>query len=274
MLRKASHARSKSRFYAGLGALVFGFMAGVLPAGGTNLVTNGGFENTGTQTSSYSIQSSNSNGGTALLPGWTVAPYPNVNNALDCLMYAGQTTGLCGPGNVGPGGPLNPSGQWEFYSYPGASPNGGNFVGIDGDSTIHSALSQTVAGLKIGDTYTLSFYQAAAQQQGFSGATTEQWQVSLGSQTLDSTLMNTGSESTTAWNSQSLSFTASSTSETLSFLALGTPNGLPPFVLLDGVDLEDTTVSPSPEPVSAGLLLVGGLICIPPVHRLRRRRSS
>jgi hypothetical protein len=248
----------------------FASMAAVCPA--ANLVTNGGFANTGTQTSSYAIQSSNSNGGTALLPGWTVAPYPNPSNPLDCLMYSGQTTGLCGGGNVGPGGPNNPSGQWEFYTYPGASPNGGNFFGADGDSTIHSALSQVINGLNVGDTYTLSFYQAAAQQQGFAGQTTEQWQVSLGTQTQDSLLMNTPSQGTTAWNAQSLTFTATSTSETLSFLALGTPNSFSPFVLLDGVDLEDTTTT-TPEPMTAGLLLIGGLIFVPVVNRLRRKTS-
>ena len=54
------------------------------------------------------------------------------------------------------------------------------------------------------------------------------------------------------WEAQTLPFTASSTSEVLSFLAVGTPSGAPPMVFLDGVDMEPSV----PEP-SAGLLLVG-----------------
>jgi hypothetical protein len=49
-----------------------------------------------------------------------------------------------------------------------------------------------------------------------------------------------------------MTFTPTSTSETLSFLAIGTPGGVPPLALLDGVSLSDI-----PEPASWALLVSG-----------------
>lgn len=118
--------------------------------------------------------------------------------------------------------------------------------------------------MTVGQSYNVSFYQAAGQQFGDSGATTEQWQVSLGSDTQFSAVMLTPSEGVFPWNAQTLSYTASSTSEVLSFLAVGS-GGVPPIVFLDGVDMETNV----PEP-SATLLLAGVGICTG-IIRLRRR---
>ena len=61
-------------------------------------------------------------------------------------------------------------------------------------------------------------------------------------------------------------FTAKSTSQLLSFLSIGTPLGLPPAALLDGVSL--TTV---PEPATWAMMIMGffGLGAV-----LRRRRVA
>ena len=50
-------------------------------------------------------------------------------------------------------------------------------------------LPAEITGLTPGTTYTLSFYQAGGQQQGFASgkATTEQWIVSLGTRGLSDT---------------------------------------------------------------------------------------
>ena len=124
-----------------------------------------------------------------------------------------------------------------------AVPGGGNFIAADGDTTYRGAITQSISGLQIGKTYALSFYWAAAQQQGFDGATTENWQVSLGTTSLvnpaqTTTTYNLPNHGFSGWMQQTFNYTAIATTETLSFLAQGTPNGQPPFLLLGGVTLD------------------------------------
>jgi hypothetical protein len=70
------------------------------------------------------------------------------------------------------------------------------------------------------------------------------------------------------WLPVNLTFTANSTSELLSFLAVGTPSGnLPPFALLDGVSL---TAVPEPSTWAMMLLGFGGL----GYAAYRRRRTA
>ena len=75
-------------------------------------------------------------------------------------------------------------------------------------------------------------------------------------------------EGFSGWMQETMTFTATSTSETLSSLAIGTPSGQPPFALLDGVTLSDV-----PEPASWGLM-VSGLVGLIGYMRWRRRPSS
>ena len=131
--------------------------------------------------------------------------------------------------------------------------NRGNFIAADGAYQT-GPISQTVNGLTTGKSYTVSFYFAGAQQYGFTGATTEQWLVSLGSQQLATAVLSDTSHGFTGWQYTSLTFTATATSEVLSFLAVGTPSGVPPFTLLDGVSMVA-----APEPGSAAMLVTGVL---------------
>jgi hypothetical protein len=55
-----------------------------------------------------------------------------------------------------------------------ADPPTGNYVGDDGDPVFQAPIFQTINGLTVGRTYSLQFYQAAAQQAGVGGPTTEQ----------------------------------------------------------------------------------------------------
>src|ERR1700693_1375988 len=58
---------------------------------------------------------------------------------------------------------------------------GYNEVEADGNPDFESGFNYQLTGLTPGTTYSFSFYQAASQQGApFSGATTEQWIVSLG----------------------------------------------------------------------------------------------
>jgi hypothetical protein len=141
---------------------------------------------------------------------------------------------------------------------PASSPAGGNYVALDADSTYSGAgISQKLGGLVAGGEYAVTFWWAAAQQNGFNGATTESVQVSFGSQTHTTATFNLPTHSFSGWMSQTFLFTAQTATDTLTFLAVGGPTGEPPFSLIDGV-----TVNAVPEPGTATLLLsaVGLLI--------------
>jgi hypothetical protein len=157
---------------------------------------------------------------------------------------------------------------------PSTSPDGGNYIGLDGAFEV-GAITQTVSGLTAGNTYTLSFYWADAQQAGYTGTTTEQFKVTLGGVEQDTAIVDNVNHGFSGWQLQTFDFTANSTSELLSFLAVGTPTGVPPFALLDGVSLTADTVGTesAPEPGSV-VLLVGGLMGLMGVCRLRRLFKS
>lgn len=226
--------------------MLFAFAA---PARSAGPILNGSFENIGTATASFSID--NPTG----LPNWSASP--SGNKILDCLVLSSAITDFCG--NAFGGG-------LHFWVNPGPSPDGGNFVAIDGVQAYSTPLVQTLTGLVVGSRYQVFFYQAAAQQSGFDGATTDQWQVSLGTDTQYSTLMNNVTHGAVPWMSQALFFTATAASEALSFMAIGTPAGMPPFALLDGVSVTQT-----PEPGTC-MLLGLGLLGIPIARKVLKKR--
>jgi hypothetical protein len=164
----------------------------------------------------------------------------------------------------------------------GASPDGGAFLALDGDYEI-GAVTQTITGLTAGQTYDVSFYWAAAQQEGFNGATIQAMNVCLG--TTAESYKNTGTQplsgatnassniscsgsgastpiydlsnhAFSGWQDETFVLTANSTTDVLSFLGYGNVQQ-PPFELLDGVSM-----TPTPEPGTLPLLftgLMGGL---------------
>ena len=139
-------------------------------------------------------------------------------------------------------------------------------MGADADFSV-GAITQTVTGFTVGLQYELSFYWAAAQQKGYVPATTEQWQVTLGNEMHSTPIVSNPSQGFTGWFQQKLVYTATSTSEVLSFLAAGTPSGQPPFSLLDGVSI--TAVA---EPAS-WMTLVAAVLAVIGVAHLKRRSA-
>jgi hypothetical protein len=206
-----------------------------------NLVTNGGFEfYTGS------------------------APKDYFSSVLPTDWSGGLFDTIDAPGTAddpsSPGLPVYPG-------FPATSPAGGNFVQSDSTPGLSLPITQTISGLTVGQSYNLSFYQAAGQELNATGATTDQWEVSLGSDTQYSAVMSLPSAGQYAWNQQTMSFTASSASELLSFVAVGT-GGVPPQIFLDGVDMESSVPEPS------ALLLLAGVGSVIAVGRLGRRARA
>jgi hypothetical protein len=201
-------------------------------------VVNGGFETT-TLAGSGKFNASSAQ----QVTGWTSNGYNFVYTATGGDTNNGQNNAieLWGPANGSNNGLT-------------ASPLGGNYLALDGAYSV-GAVSQTLSGLTVGAQTTVNFYFAGAQQSGFSGITTEQLKVSLGSQSLYTEILTDPTHGFTGWKYESLTFTATSTTEVLSFLAIGTPAGVPPMSLLDGVSV--TSTSPVPEPSSIALMMTG-----------------
>lgn len=213
----------------------------------TEMITNGNFE-----TGDYGQIGWNGH----QLAGWSTTGYNFLFSASNDDSTG--TTGSYGAVKLwGPG-----SGSANGLA---ASPLGGNYVASDGAFGV-APLSQTVNGLVTGQKYNLSFYWGGAQQYGFDGTTTEQWKVSFGNDVYSTAVANNSTHGFTGWMKENVSFTATSTSQVLSFLAVGTPNGVPPFSLLDGVSLSADV----PEPGSMALFgLSAGILAL-----VSRRRKS
>jgi hypothetical protein len=175
-------------------------------------------------------------------------------------------------GHVGPAsGSANPSG---FNTLPlwgnsrDASPDGNYFYGVD--STYHpSALTQEIGGLIDGHTYTLTFDYAAAQQFDYDGNTIDDWDVTLGGQTIATTNIDLHSHAFSGWETESVTFTYEGDGGLLSFVNNGmggcnsdfkdcapidpSASGGPPFSLLDGVSLTGS----APEPSTWAMMFIG-----------------
>jgi len=224
----------------------------------TNYVTNGSFEqNAGIGQLGFNTS----------VTGWTNA-MSGANAGYNFLFGPGTAdgTGATGAdGNLKLWGP----GSGSNNGLPATSPDGGYYIAADGAYEV-GAISQTLSQpLSVGQEYEVGFWWAGAQQTAHTGLNTEQWEVSLGDQSQFTTVVDNVSEGFTGWKWSEFFFTADASdavSPVLSFLAIGTPNGVPPFSLIDGVNLQ---VAPEP----STLALIGlGLLAVPLAARLRKSR--
>ncbi len=239
-----------------------------MPALAANLVTNGGFEMVAPDSPVQGFQLGQNWNFNGNLTGWNSAPgsSTNSNNAFNVLFNSATAT------------TISPNTQYtasetqtlSILNYGDASPDGGNFVGLDGDIFANGALSQTINGLTVGNEYQLSFFWAATQFQNRVGATTERLDVSFGSSSFSTPTKAIETHGFDGWTSVTQRFTATSTSQLLSFLSVGSPTGLPPVALLDGV-----SVSAVPEPSSWAMLVLGfGLVGAVARRRGRENRQA
>ena len=267
----------------GLSAMVLMALAFPAQCGSVDLISNGSFSDIGTETTSFVIANAvwTPPSDTGTLPSWTGT------GAIVCLVAGTPTTNFCGNGyTLWPGPGIGATG-------PTIGPPSGlgpNFVAIDADTQNSDGgyISQTIS-VTPGQSYQVSFYQAASQLDGsfWVNPTQDQWLVSFdvpgdlcspesftNSTTCQSQssqeMMNPG-EGFVPWMSQSMTFTApqgNETTEVLSFFAYGGPAGQPPIALLDGV-----SVVASPEPATYTFMGIG-LVGVLAVFRKRLKKRG
>ena len=160
---------------------------------------------------------------------------------------------------------LNPGGEfWNSFEPGNSSPDGGTYFGVqDLDAFAPrknvGGISQVIENLVVGAHYDLTFY---SNEEHTNPNFLAQWRVEFGTQTGSSTLTNT------TWVEDVFHFTASSTSQTLRFIATFLPGALPQILSIDGVSLVEVPVA-VPVPAGGWLLVpaLAGLV------GLARRRS-
>ncbi len=204
----------------------------------TNLVINGNFEANG-PAFLYADGDGNTN-----ITGWTTY---GVHGSYPLIWLADPAAGF-------------------VYNYV-ASPDGGSALISDGAFTYQAGTAQSIAGLTIGGRYELKFYWAAGQQEGFPGPTFDKYYtVAFGGDSFSTTPQAGPQGGFQGWFTETHRFTATSTSQVLSFLASGSPDGVPPFTMLDGVSLTSVPEASTWAMLIAGFGLVGAAA--------RRRRTA
>lgn len=243
-----------------------------------NLVQNGNFTSVVNTPGTTGLTTLYGQFGTGYLTvsNWSTTGY-NFVYAPNTVDVGTQASGAnSGQPNQAPGQYNAPNGYGSTFmwgsnnggvsTFPSTSPAGGNFIAMDGAFET-AAVTQTITGLTVGQVYVLKFYWAGAQQQGFTGITTDNITATLGSQSFTTSTVTVPSMGFSGWVQQTFYYTATSTSATLSFLAAGTPTGEPPFSLLGGVDLQVV-----PDFSNWMVFAAFGTVCIV-FETVRRRRE-
>lgn len=225
--------------------------AGNANAASANLVKNGDFSSTSAGNNKQ-VGHGTPAADETLLTDWT--SYNGNNGGYNFVLDSSKAT-------------TDASRIWLKSSFT-AQTNGGNFFASDA-LYYPGLLSQSIGNLTVGSQYTLTFDYALGQQVGFTGANTDNyWKVVFGA---DSTAQSTQKLSIanggfSGWKTATMTFTAASATQLLSFMAEGSTPGAPPFLLLDNVSM----IAAVPEPATWGMLLGGmGLIGF-----MARRRNA
>ena len=253
-------------------------------------VTNGNFTST-TSSGNFQAFTGNGNSLTSTINNWSAKA--NGNSALS-FIYGGNYTA---PVSDVPFGSftLNNTVAVSASAAANAGQVNNNFLVVDADPNYNLAIYQTLTGLSAGTQYAVSFYQAAGAQgppSQFTPTGTVGWDVTLGTDLVGGiytagafvptsapgadangnvtklsplTYVETNGNFT-GWTQQTVTFTATAATETLSFLAQGTGAiAGPPVLFLDGVSITAT-----PEP---GTIAIAGL-GLTVLGMLRRRNRK
>jgi Protein of unknown function (DUF642)/PEP-CTERM motif len=219
-----------------IGLLCFGMMAALATDANANFVVNGTFASPPEAASFGTFPA-----GSTAITGWTV-----VNGV-----------------NTPSGGSVDLLGT--FLTPP---PGGGQTVDLDGTASTPGGpaaggLEQTITGLTIGTSYTLSFYYSNNYQ---TGGITPSAMVSIGGLSTDISHDSSTGPSNPNYTFFSSTFIATGSSDLLSFLSLD-PAADQFGIVIGNVQINPTVV---PEPASIAMLGLG-LLAVGGVSRLRRR---
>lgn len=157
--------------------------------------------------------------------------------------------------------------DWRSFAVaPTASPDGGTWVGLGITGNYIEQFGQSISGLTVGQTYTVSWQAANFGVNNFNNSY-------LGSNAigvlLDGASIGQGAKLSlsSSWHAQSLSFVATSTSPLLSFRLA---NAEKAYLGIDGISLTAGGVTPAvPEP-SGWVLMALGSVAL----GVARRRQS
>jgi hypothetical protein len=172
----------------------------------------------------------------------------NANVPLGWTVLEGTPDTLDVTSNVGV------SGWLSFAVAPSFSPDGGTWVGLGGNGDYVERFGQTLNGLSVGQTYTVSWQAANFGIQNNAASY-------LGSNAigvmLDGSLIGQGATLSLSsnWSTQSLTFVATSASQLLSFRLAGTEKA---YLGIDGISVTTGGTPPVPEPSTWLLMALGG----------------
>lgn len=236
--------------FSGITAVtVFALSLGIASAAGasTNLVSNGSFDtlNPAGANSAPSVSGIEVDGAfndATAVTGWTSAGGSAYN-----IYFYGNGKEAGGASGIDAANRWGENGQRPNVNFTGDSPDGGAYMVLDADPGFSGAFSQTVGGLTVGQEYELSFYWAGGELYDRTGFQTTQLTGTFGTSAFATpvfTNSNPGCNGCvpagdfSGWKLMNFTFIAQTTSQTLTFLAAGTPTAnLPPVAFLDGVSL-------------------------------------
>lgn len=230
-----------------------------LSAQAINIVKNGGFIPS-SSIGSFLSSGINNPDSPVTITDWVVKDEDAGGASFNNLMYVvsdGNTFSRYGAGMNQ--AQLNGRRNWTLFSTSGQTVNSvdgsGWYIASDGGDSWNGRISQTLNDLTPGNQYIVSFSQAAGQfdcyisggtctSGGYFGQTNNNWRVGFGDSITTTNfqdsdvIVHPSQAPVSAWQSQSMTFTATSSTQVLSFLSQGTPDGQPPTVLLSGVSVE------------------------------------